>query len=342
MERMSPNAKAEFEQFFLQQAAPGIKVKLHADDFLYTPVDVRTFCEDPYYLGSTLHDGLYPPLDDLVELFEVLYDGYDLLPNHGSLSWCYPRTKMKWKVIVPAKPAERMISSGKVVRHRILLSISESEFQLVEPCLEYVNLPDHLNLHQPDHRLQYAYFPNSGMISLVVVTEDGRTVEVGVVGSEGFSGAPLLFGLKTSPIREVVQIAGNGFRIRAAAIEDCLASAPELRTAMGRYAVILGMQISQTAACNRLHTVEQRLARWLLVTRDRVDSEFLPITHDFLATMLGTDRPTVSLTANTLQKNHVLQYKRGAVKIVNRKKLEACACECYEVIQRFNPMLGLS
>jgi CRP-like cAMP-binding protein len=226
---------------------------------------------------------------------------------------------MKKKIALAAKPAQRTTSSGKIVSNKLLLSASEAEFHAIEKCLEFVNLPGHLNLHQPDQPLKYAYFPNSGMISLVVVTEDGRTVEVGVVGNEGCSGAALLFDVKSSPVREVVQIRG-----------------------MGRYAGILGLQISQTAACNRLHTVEQRLARWLLVTRDRVDSEFLPITHDFLATMLGTDRPTVSLTAHAMQKNHVLQYKRGAVKIVSLKKLEACACECYEVIRRFNPVLGLA
>ncbi|MGC1171417.1 MAG: helix-turn-helix domain-containing protein, partial [Candidatus Acidiferrales bacterium] len=145
-----------------------------------------------------------------------------------------------------------------------------------------------------------------------------------------------------SSVREVVQIAGDGFRIGASAVEKLMRNAPELRMTMGRYEVILGMQISQTAACNRLHSIEQRLARWLLVTRDRVESEFLPITHDFLATMLGTDRPTVSLTASTMQKKGILEYKRGAVKILDRPKLQACACECYQVIEQFNPLLGLS
>jgi CRP-like cAMP-binding protein len=179
------------------------------------------------------------------------------------------------------------------------------------------------------------------MISLVVATEDGRAVEVGVVGREGFSGAALAVGLRTSSVREVVQIAGDGFRIGAAAVEKLMRTAPELRMIMGRYAVVLGMQISQTAACNRLHSVEQRLARWLLVTRDRVDSGFLPITHDFLATMLGTDRPTVSLAASVMQKKGILEYKRGAVKILDRKKLQECSCECYQVIEQFNPVLGI-
>jgi CRP-like cAMP-binding protein len=110
---------------------------------------------------------------------------------------------------------------------------------------------------------------------------------------------------------------------------------------LSRYAVIHGMQVAQTAACNRLHNVEQRLARWLLMTQDRVDSGSLPMTHDFLATMLGTDRPTVSLAAGALQRKKIIEYTRGAVKIVNRKKLEDSACECYGVIRQYDGKFGL-
>jgi len=110
---------------------------------------------------------------------------------------------------------------------------------------------------------------------------------------------------------------------------------------MCRYAIVQGMQIAQTAACNRLHEIQHRLARWLLMAQDRVDLESLPITHDFLATMLGTDRTTVSLAAGMLQKKKLIEYTRGAVKIVNRKKLEDSACECYGITQQYNGELGL-
>jgi CRP-like cAMP-binding protein len=249
---------------------------------------------------------------------------------------------MSQKNVLEPIEAERTGPQGHPITNNLLLSLPDHEFEQVRGPLEFLDLPDHLNLHQPGEDVQYAYFPNRGMISLVVATEDGRAVEVGVAGREGFSGAALAVGLRTSSVREVVQISGDGFRIGAAAVEKLMRNAPEMRMTMGRYAVILGMQISQTAACNRLHSVEQRLARWLLVTRDRVESAFLPITHDFLATMLGTDRPTVSLAASTMQKKGILEYKRGAVKIVDRKKLQECACECYQVIQQFNPILGLS
>lgn len=256
----------------------------------------------------------------------------------------FPRDEgiqMSQKSVLEPNVAQRTGPHGHPVANNLVLSLPDHEFDAVRPALEYLELPDHLNLHQPGQDVQYAYFPNCGMISLVVVTEDGRTVEVGVVGREGFSGAALAVGLRTSSVREVVQIGGNGFRIGASAVEHLMRAAPELRMLMGRYAVVLGMQISQTAACNRLHSIEQRLARWLLVTRDRVDSAYLPITHDFLATMLGTDRPTVSLAASGMQKRGILEYKRGAVKILDRKKLQECACECYGVIEQFNPVLGL-
>jgi CRP-like cAMP-binding protein len=124
-------------------------------------------------------------------------------------------------------------------------------------------------------------------------------------------------------------------------LRTVLKSTPELQMMVSRYAVLHGLQVSQTAACNRLHDTEQRLARWLLMTQDRIDSGLLQITHDFLATMLGTDRPTVTLAACRLQKKRLIEYSRGSVKILNRKKLEISACECYGVVQQFNGDLGL-
>src|SRR6202035_3169708 len=177
----------------------------------------------------------------------------------------------------------------------------DSDYASLRPHLEYVNLPNHLVLHQAGGKLEFAYFPNRGLISLVVVMKDGKTAEAGVVGSEGFTGAPAAVGLSRGPLRAV----------------------------------------AQTAACNRLHDIKQRLARWLLMTQDRVESGALPITHDFLATMLGTDRPTVSVAAGILQRKKLIEYTRGAVEIVNRKKLENSACECYGVIRQYDGELGL-
>jgi CRP-like cAMP-binding protein len=124
-------------------------------------------------------------------------------------------------------------------------------------------------------------------------------------------------------------------------LQNTLESTPHLQLMLNRYAVVRSMQVAQTAACNRLHEIKQRLARWLLMTQDRMDSGALPITHDFLATMLGTDRPSVSLAAGVLQRKKIIEYTRGAVKIVNRKKLEDSACECYAVIRLYDGELGL-
>ena len=235
---------------------------------------------------------------------------------------------------------ERRNLAGKSVSNNILLSTSDGDYSLLRPHLEYV-LPNHLVLHEAGGKLEFAYFPNRGLISLVVVMKDGKTAEAGSVGNEGFTGTSAAVGLNWSTLQAVVQITGEGYRVGVGALQDTLESASHLRLILSRYAVIHGMQVAQTAACNRLHNVEQRLARWLLMAQDRVDSGSLAITHDFLATMLGTDRPTVSLAARVLQKKKLIEYIRGAVKIVNRKALEKSACECYAVIRRYDGELGL-
>ena len=236
---------------------------------------------------------------------------------------------------------ERTNAAGKPVSNKILLSISDSEYNSLRPYLEYVRLPNHLVLHEGGGKLEFAYFPNRGLISLVVVMKDGKTAEAGIVGNEGFTGTLSAVGLSRSTLQTVVQITGDGFRVEVGALQNTLGSAPHLQLMLSRYVAIRGMQVAQTAACNRLHDIGQRLARWLLMTQDRVDAGSLPITHDFLATMLGTDRPSVSEAASVLQKKKLIEYTRGAVKIVNRKKLERSACECYEVIQHYDDELGL-
>ena len=239
------------------------------------------------------------------------------------------------------QPNERASTSGNRVGNKILLSIPDKEYSLILPHLEFLSMPHHLSLYEPGQPLEFVHFPNTGMVSLVIATEDGKTVEVGEVGREGFAGIQAAVGINRNQVREIVQIAGDGFRVRIDALQSVLKSAPELQRILIRHAVVQGMQFAQTAACNRLHNIEQRLARWLLITQDRVDSATLAITHDFLATMLGTDRPTVSLAAGILQNKQIIEYARGTVQILNRAKLEACTCECYEVIQQYNREIGL-
>jgi CRP-like cAMP-binding protein len=242
---------------------------------------------------------------------------------------------------VHSQSSERTNTAGKQVSNKILLSTSDSDYSSLRPHLEYVSLPNHLVLHEAGGKLEFAYFPNRGLISLVVVMKDGKTAQAGIVGNEGFTGSLAAVGLSRCTLQAVVQITGDGFRVEVGALQNTLESAPHLQLMLSRYAAIRGMQVAQTAACNRLHDIEQRLARWLLMTQDRVDSASLPITHDFLATMLGTDRPSVSLAAGVLQRKKLIEYTRGAVKIVNRKKLEDSACECYGVIRQYDGELGL-
>jgi CRP-like cAMP-binding protein len=248
---------------------------------------------------------------------------------------------MTGKNIRTAEATDRTNVEGRPVRNRILLAAADNEYRLMRPDLTYVDLPHHLTLHEPTQSIEFVYFPNRGMVSQVVVTKDGRTVEVGVVGKEGYVGAGLAAGLSRSSVREIIQVAGDGFRIMAHALERILRAAPHLQVLLNRHTGLQGMQVAQTAACNRLHDIQERLSRWLLMTQDRVGSAALPITHDFIATMMGTDRSTVSLAATVLQKKGIIEYVRGAVKIVNRRKLEKSACECYDVIQQFEHDLGL-
>jgi len=234
------------------------------------------------------------------------------------------------------KAGERTNPDGKPVRNKILLSVPDAEYRLVRPHLEFIDLPNHLSLHEPHRPAKFVHFPNQGLISLVVELKNGKTVEAGLLGNEGVAGTPAVLGMIRSPLREVVQISGDGFGVRVGSLKEMLPSTPQFQAIMSRYAAGLGMQIAQTAACNRLHKIEERLARWLLIAQDRVDSGILAITHDFLATMLGTDRPSVTLAAGILQKMQIIEYTRGKVTILNRKALESFACECYAVIRQYN------
>lgn len=235
----------------------------------------------------------------------------------------------------------RSDAAGKAVSNIILLSLPAKEYNLLRPHLEPVDLPQYRIVEEPGGKIDYTYFLNDGMISLVALSRDGRSVEVGIVGKEGMVGMSLIAGLHHGTFRSIMQMAGYGVRVRAEVFQDILLSAPVLRTELSRFALMHGMQVAQIAACNRLHEVEQRLARWLLMCQDRFDCQLLPLTHEFLAQMLGTGRPSVSLAAGALENAGLIENLRGTVKILNRKNLEGVACECYGVIQHFNGGLGL-
>jgi len=248
----------------------------------------------------------------------------------------------KQSIVVPGsetrtlRPGERTNGEGKAIANKILLTIPDNEFASIREELKYVNLPHYTVLHEPKQKSEFAYFLNSGLTSLVFNTDHGSSVEVGVVGNEGFTPIAVAAGLLRSPHQAIIQVSGAGFYLKVEALEAALKDSPELQLLMNRYAAVHGLQVAQTAGCNRLHDLEQRLARWLLLVQDRVGSGLLKITHDFLAMMLGTDRPSVSLAAGALRKKRIIDYTHGAVKVLNRKKLESSACECYGLIQQFN------
>jgi CRP-like cAMP-binding protein len=223
---------------------------------------------------------------------------------------------------------------GNSIRNEILLGLAGTDGESLFSKLELVRLKVHHLLHETGDALKSVYFCNSGMISILSVFPDGKSVEVGLVGKEGVVGLPLLVGFRTAATRAISQIDATAFRVDGEALIAFLRKFPMLERSLQQYSLTFTMEITQIAACNRLHDVEERLARWLLMCADRVKSTQLPLTQEFLAQMLGTRRSSVTVAAGILQKAAMIAYNRGDVKIIDRPKLEAAACECYELMQR--------
>ncbi len=227
----------------------------------------------------------------------------------------------------------RVDGDGHALKNRLLLRLPPKECDLILSKLTLVDLRLHDLLQEVGHPIQYGYFPNTAMGSVLNVMADGKSVEVGLVGKEGFIGLPLLAGLRSSASRVVTQAQGTAY-IDADDMRKSARSCPQLIAGLMRYAQESNMEVTQIAACNRLHEVDERLARWLLMSQDRIDSDILPLTQEFLAQMLGTRRASVSVAAEILQRAGLIHYNRGHVSIVNRKGLEEACCECYKVIQQ--------
>src|SRR6266567_985928 len=223
---------------------------------------------------------------------------------------------------------------GREVGNIILRSLPRKEFSQLFPSLEFVRLQLHQVLQEAGEAIRSGYFLNSGLGSVLTTQPDGKTVEVGLIGNEGFVGVPVIFGFKTSGLRVITQGAGTAYRVEVDTLLRILPRCPELEKQLQRFSMMMGMQSTQLAACNRLHDVVERLARWLLMSHDRMGGTILPLTQEFLSHMLGTRRASVTVAAGTLQKAGMIKYSRGSVSIVNRQKLEAQACDCYQVIER--------
>jgi CRP-like cAMP-binding protein len=188
-------------------------------------------------------------------------------------------------------------------------------------------------LFEPGEVIDAVYFPTDGVVSLVTPVHSGAFVEVATIGNEGVVGVPLVQPLTGFAVRAITQVAGHGLRLEASVFAEMVAHSRPLKTLIDRYTQALFGQIAQAAACNRLHSSEERLARWLLMSQDRVESGQFLITQELLAQMLGARRSTVSVSAGILQRAGLIRYTRGHVTIVDRRGLEAVACECYAVIK---------
>lgn len=225
-------------------------------------------------------------------------------------------------------------ADGNSIHNRLLSDLPDGECQSIFPQLVFLELKTHVVLNETGQPIKYAYFMNSGLASVLNVMEDGKSVEVGLAGKEGFVGLPLLVGYQSSPSRVIIQIEGSAFRISARALIEVLRKCPTLEKRLQRFGQIMGIQSAQVAACNRLHDVDERLARWLLMSQDRIGSDLVPLTQEFLAHMLGTRRSSVTVAAGTLHKAGLITYTRGHVNIVNRAELIDAACECYGALLR--------
>jgi len=231
----------------------------------------------------------------------------------------------------PAKAGVRSLD-GHPVQNTILRNLPPKEREVVFSKMKYLEFPTHRVLNEMAEPIENGYFINSGLASILNVMSDGKSVEVGLTGQEGFVGLPLLVGFSTSPTLAVTQIAGSAFRVSAKDLKNILRGCPELARLLHRYSLEFALQVTQVAACNRLHNVQERLARWLLMSQDRMGGSSFLLTQEFLSHMLGTRRASVTIAAGILQRAGLITYKRGLVKIQKRVALEETACECYHIL----------
>ena len=239
------------------------------------------------------------------------------------------------------RPPPSETGSPTPVQNLLLAALPAVDRERLLPAMDLMPLKLKDLLHKPGDHIRFVYFPGGGFCSIVTVLNDGGMVEVATIGREGAVGVTaVLDGTPPSSASMVQGASDTCYRMKADAFRSEMDRRGAFYELLTRYSQALVGFIMQSTACNAVHSIEQRLARWLLMAQDRISSAALPITHDFLATMLGTDRPSVSLAAGILQKKQIIEYSRGSVKILNRGKLEKTACECYAVIQQYSSELN--
>jgi CRP-like cAMP-binding protein len=222
------------------------------------------------------------------------------------------------------------------IENSLLAAVPRKEYQRLLAGLEPVTLTFGEILYEPGETIRHVFFPNTSLISLLTMADGHLALEVGLIGREGMVGIPLVLGHNVSSVRALVQGSGTALRMAASQFRKEFRLSLPLQRELYRYIHQLMSQISQTAACNRFHVVETRLARWLLMTHDRVKSDHFRMTHEFLGHMLGVRRVGVTKAAHALQLRKLITYSRGDIIVLDRKGLEAAACECYEVVKDMN------
>lgn len=227
-----------------------------------------------------------------------------------------------------------MPASHRPQQNHLLAALPPAEFARLLPHLEYVPMPLGEVLYESGSRLHHVYFPTTSIVSLLYVMEDGASAEIAVVGNEGILGIALFMGGETTPNRAVVQSAGHGYRLKAQLLKDEFNRAGPLLHLLLRYIQALLTQMAQTAVCNRHHSVDQQLCRWLLLSLDRLPSQELVMTQELIANMLGVRREGVTEAAGKLQSAGLIHYRRGHITVLDRAGLEARACECYGVVKK--------
>lgn len=219
------------------------------------------------------------------------------------------------------------------LRNRLLSVLSVEEMSYLKTRLETVTLTPGTIVYQAGDAIRYVYFPTGGMISLLAVTEQGHTVEVGFTGYEGMIGLPLILGRNEMPYQALVQVGGEGLRVEAKAILHLFKIGGKFHDIVLRYTYVILKQISQTCVCNHFHTIEARLCRWLTVMSERSGNRHLTVTQEFLAHMLGVQRTSVGMIAHLLQQKGIISYRRGRVEITDFERLRQSACECFFIVK---------
>ena len=213
--------------------------------------------------------------------------------------------------------------------NRLLARLPPEEYQRLVPRLQPVPLALKQVLFEARSSMDYAYFPNRGVVSALTVMADGRAIEVATIGDEGMAGLPLLVGARTTPNRVIVQVPGEALRMAEDVLREEVSRESPLRRLLVLYHTAFLAQVSQAVACNGLHSVHQRCCRWLLMTQDRAHSDVFPMTHEFLAEMLGVRRSTVSEVLEPFQKKGLIRYSRGKCTVLDREGLKSGSCECF-------------